>query len=70
MYRNLPEKGTCNSFHLWTKQDYDSVVTSLQMSHVMGGFDLTPNVLTQSTPKVAMVLRFVGLVGSLPPYSH
>jgi hypothetical protein len=33
----------------------------------MGGFGFTPNVLAQSTAKVAMALRFVGLVGSLPP---
>ena len=33
----------------------------------MGGFGLTPNVLAQSTVKVAMASRFVGLVGSLPP---
>jgi hypothetical protein len=33
----------------------------------MGGFGLTPNVLAQSTAKVAMAARFVGLVGSLPP---
>ena len=42
-------------------------VTRLQMPHAMGGFGLTPNVLAQSTAKVAMASRFVGLVGSLPP---
>jgi hypothetical protein len=57
------------SFHLlaWPKQDYDMAVTSLQMPHAMGGFGLTPNVLSQSTAKVRMSSRFVGLVGSLPP---
>jgi hypothetical protein len=61
------KKGTRNSFHLWPKEDYDMVVTRLEMPYVMGDFGLTPNVLTQSTTKVPMVSRFVGLVGSLPP---
>ena len=33
----------------------------------MGGFGLTPNVLAQSTAKVAMASRFLGFVGTLPP---
>jgi hypothetical protein len=37
------------------------------MPHARGGFGLTPNTLPQSTVKVAMASRFVGLVGSLPP---
>ena len=37
------------------------------MPHTMGGFVLTPNVLPQSTAKVPMASRFVGLVGSLTP---
>jgi hypothetical protein len=57
------KKGTRNSFHLWPKQDYDLSVTRLQMPHAMGGFGLTPSVLAQSTAKVAMAFRFVGLVG-------
>ena len=61
------KKGTCSSFHLCPKQDYDMGVTRLQMQHAMGGFGLTPNVLTQSSAKVAMASRFVGFVGSLPP---
>ncbi len=63
----IMKKGTRNSFHLWSKQDYDLVVTRLQIPHVRGGFGLTPNTLPQSTAKVAMASRFVGLVGSLPP---
>jgi hypothetical protein len=61
------KKGTRNSFVHWHKQDYDMAVTMLQMPHAMGGFGLTPNVLAQSTAKVAMGSRFLGFVGSLPP---
>ncbi len=61
------KKGSRNSYHHWPKQDYDMVVTMLQMPHAMGGFGLTPNVLAQSTAKVAMASRFLGFVGSLPP---
>ena len=49
------------------KLDYDLAVTRLQMPHARGGFGLTPNTLPQSSAKVAMASRFVGLVGSLPP---
>ncbi len=63
----IMKKGTRNSFHLWTKPDYDLAATRLQMPHARGGFGLTPNTLPQHTAKVAMVSRFVGLVGSLPP---
>jgi hypothetical protein len=55
------------SFLLCPKQDYDMAVTMLQMPHSMGGFGLTPNVLAQSTAKVAMSSRSLGFVGSLPP---
>jgi hypothetical protein len=37
------------------------------MSHALGGFGLTPNVIAQTPAKVAMASRFLGLVGSLPP---
>jgi hypothetical protein len=37
------------------------------MPHARGGFGLTPNILPQSTAKVVMASRFVGLVESLPP---
>ena len=37
------------------------------MPHALGDFGLTPNVLAQSTAKVAMASRFLGLVGSVPP---
>jgi hypothetical protein len=63
----IMKKGTRNSFLLWSQQDYDLAVTRLQMPHVRGGFGLTPNTLPQSSAKVAMASRFVGLVGSLPP---
>jgi hypothetical protein len=42
-------------------------VTRFQIPHTMGDLGLTSNVLAQSTAKVAMESRFVGLVGSLPP---
>jgi hypothetical protein len=42
-------------------------VTMLQIPHARGGFGLTPNVIAQSTAKVAMGTRFLGFVGSLPP---
>ncbi|MCG3769725.1 MAG: hypothetical protein JW384_00855 [Nitrosomonadaceae bacterium] len=60
------KKGTRNSYGQWPKQDYDMAVTMLQMPHALGGFGLTPNVLAQSTAKVAMSSRFLGFVGSLP----
>ena len=36
------------------------------MPHTDGGFGLTPNVIAQTSAKVAMTSRFLGLVGSLP----
>jgi hypothetical protein len=59
-------KGTRDSFRQWDKNDYDLTVTRLQMTHVDGGFDLTPNVIAQTSAKVVMSSRFLGLVGSLP----
>ena len=38
----------------------------LQMPHALGDFGLTPNVIAQTSVKVAMAARFLGLVGSLP----
>ncbi len=60
------QKGTRGSFHHWARDDYDLTVTMLQMTHVLGGFGLTPNVLVQISDKVAMASRFLKLVGSLP----
>ncbi len=59
-------KGTRGSFRQWDKNDYDLVVTRLQMTHADGGFDLTPNVIAQTSDEVAMSSCFLGLVGSLP----
>ncbi len=59
------KKGTRGSFHLWVKDDYDLTVTVIQKPHTFGGFGLTPNVIEQTSAKVAMVIRFLGLVGSL-----
>ena len=36
------------------------------MTHTDGGFGLTPNVIAQTSVKVDMSSRFLGLVGSLP----
>ena len=41
------KKGTRGSFHHWVKDDYDLAVTMLQKPHALGGFGLTPNVITQ-----------------------
>jgi hypothetical protein len=60
------QKGTRGSFHHWVRDDYDLAVTMLQKSHALGGFVLTPNVLSQISAKVAMSSRFLKLVGSLP----
>ena len=35
------------------------------MSHTDGGFGLTPNVIAQTSGKVTMTSRFLGLVGGL-----
>jgi hypothetical protein len=59
-------KDTRDSFRQWDKNDYDLTVTRLQMPHTDGGFGLTPNVIAQTSSKVAMSSRFLGLVGSLP----
>ncbi len=58
-------KGTRDSFRQWDKNDYDLSVTRLQMPHADGGFGLTPNTIAQTSAKVAMASRFLGLVGSL-----
>jgi hypothetical protein len=56
---------TTGSFHQWTKDDYDLAVTVIQTPHAQdtqGGFGITPNVLAQTSGKVAS--RFLDLVGS------
>jgi hypothetical protein len=43
----------------------------LQMPHTtMGGYVMTPNATAQISTKVAMASRFLGLVGSLPPFEQ
>ena len=37
------------------------------MPHTDGGFGLRPNTITQTSAKVVMTSRFLGLVGSLSP---
>ena len=59
---------TTGSFHQWTKDDYDLAVTVIQTPHAQdtqGGFGITPNVLAQTSVKVAKTSRFLTLVGSL-----
>jgi hypothetical protein len=53
------KKGTRGSFHQWVKDDYDLAVTVLQKPHALGGFGLTPNVIAQTSVKVAMASRFL-----------
>jgi hypothetical protein len=60
------KKGTRGSFQLLGKDDHDLVVTSIQKPHSLGGLGLTPNVITQTSAKIDMASRFLGLVGSLP----
>jgi hypothetical protein len=61
------KKVTSGSFHQWTKDDYDLTVTVIQKPHVLGGFGMTPNVITQTSVKVTMTPRFLGLVGPFVP---
>jgi hypothetical protein len=60
------KKGTRDSFQLWGKDDHDLVVTIIQKTHTLGGFGLTPNVISQTSVRVAMSSRFLVLVESLP----
>ncbi len=39
-------------------------MTVIKKTHSLGGFDLTPNVITQTSVKVIMTSQFLGLVGS------
>ena len=61
------QKGTRDSFRQWDKSDYDLAVTRLQMPHAVGGYGMTPNTIAQTSAKVAMASRFLGIVGSLSP---
>jgi hypothetical protein len=48
------KKGTRVSFQLWGKDDHDLTVTIIQKTHVLCGFGLTPNIITQTSDKVTM----------------
>ena len=61
------QKGTRGSFWQWDNSDYDLTVTRLQMPNTVGGYGTTPNTIEQTSAKVAMASRFLGLVGSLSP---
>jgi hypothetical protein len=39
--------------------------TVIQKPHALGGFGMTSNVIAQTSAKVAMTSRLLGLVGSL-----
>jgi hypothetical protein len=56
------KKDTRGSFQLLGKNDHDLAVTVIQKPHVLGGFGLTPNVISQTSVKVVMASRFLGLV--------
>jgi hypothetical protein len=60
------KKGTRGSFQLWGNDDHDLTLTVIQKSHTLGSFGLTPNVINQTSVKVAMTSQFLGLVRSLP----
>ncbi len=60
------KKGTRDSFQFWGKDDHDLSVTIIQKLHTLGGFSLTPNVITRTSSKVTMTSRFLRLFGSLP----
>ncbi len=55
---------------LWDKNDHDLNVTIIQKTQTLGSFGLTPNVITQTSHKVDMTFRFLGLVGSVPLEEH
>jgi hypothetical protein len=63
---SIVKKGTRGSFQLWGKDDHDLAVTIIQKPRALGGFGLTPNVIAQTSDKVTMTPRFLGLVRSLP----
>jgi hypothetical protein len=56
------KKDTRGSFQLLGKNDHDLAVTVIQKPHILGGFGLTPNVISQTSVKVVMASRFLGLV--------
>jgi hypothetical protein len=59
------QKDSRGSFRKWSQEDVDLVITILQIPHSMGGYGMTPNVITQISSKVTMSTRFLGFVGSL-----
>ena len=60
-------KGTRGLYQHWSPHDIDLDTVMIQMTHVMGGYRMTSNVITQISVKVAMASRFLGIVGSLSP---
>jgi hypothetical protein len=54
------KKGTRGSFQLRGKDDHDLAMTIIQNPHSLGGFGLTPNVISQTSVKVVMASRFLG----------
>ncbi len=67
---DILKKGTRDSFQFWGNDDLDLAVKIIQNPHTLGVFGLTPNVIEQTSAKVAMTSRFLGLVGSLPLDEH
>jgi hypothetical protein len=54
-----------NTWTQYERTHYDLVVTVIQKPHTQGSFGITPNVLPQTSVKVAMTSRFLTLVDSL-----
>jgi hypothetical protein len=50
----------------WDKDDYNLVVTLLQKPHALCVYGMTPNVIAETSTKVVMASRFLGLAGYLP----
>ncbi len=64
MYEIL-KKDTRGSFRNRSQQEIDLATTMFQMPHSMGGYDMTPNVITHISVKVVMGSHFLGFIGSL-----
>jgi hypothetical protein len=60
---DILQKGTRGSFRQWDKNYYDLAVTMIQKSYSLGGYGMTPNVITQTSFKVVMTSRFLTTTG-------
>jgi len=46
LYLSANDTRVQTTFRQWDKDDYDLAVTMLQKSHDLGGYDMTPNVIS------------------------